>query len=59
MCVNSVDDLFKAFTEMIEIFVPTKEKFAAEHEDLFSSLHKTEIFIDRSYTLQDNVCGQL
>ena len=33
--------------------------FANEHEDLFSSLHKTESFIDRSYTLQEDVSEQL
>ena len=50
--INSIDDLFQAFSDIINIFDHPIEVFANEHEDLFSSLHKTESFIDRSYTLQ-------
>ena len=57
--INSIDDLFQAFSDIINIFDHPIEVFANEHEDLFSSLHKTESFIDRSYTLQEDVSGQL
>ena len=57
--INSIDDLFQAFSDIINIFDYPIEVFANEHEDLFSSLHKTESFIDRSYTLQEDVSGQL
>lgn len=57
--INSIDDLFQAFSDIINIFDRPIEVFANEHEDLFSSLHKTESFIDRSYTLQEDVSGQL
>lgn len=57
--IASTDDLFQAFSDMINIFDHSIEKFANEHEDLFSSLHKTESFIDRSYTLQEDVSEQL
>lgn len=57
--IDSIDDLFQAFSDIINIFDCPIEVFANEHEDLFSSLHKTESFIDRSYTLQEDVSGQL
>lgn len=57
--IDSIDDLFQAFSDIINIFDHPIEVFANEHEDLFSSLHKTESFIDRSYTLQEDVSGQL
>lgn len=57
--IDSRDDLFQAFSDIINIFDHPIEVFANEHEDLFSSLHKTESFIDRSYTLQEDVSGQL
>lgn len=57
--IDSKDDLFQAFSDIINIFDHPIEVFANEHEDLFSSLHKTESFIDRSYTLQEDVSGQL
>ena len=57
--IDSIDDLFQAFSDIINIFDRPIEVFANEHEDLFSSLHKTESFIDRSYTLQEDVSGQL
>lgn len=43
--INSIDDLFQAFSDIINIFDHPIEVFANEHEDLFSSLHKTESFI--------------
>lgn len=57
--IDSIDELFKAFSDMINIFDHSIEEFANEHEDLFSSLHKTKHFMDRSYTLQEDVSGQL
>ena len=57
--IDSIDDLFQAFSEIIKIFDTLIENFASEHEELFSSLHKTEHFIDRSYTLLEDVSEQL
>ena len=57
--IDSIDDLFQAFSDMINIFDHSIEEFANKHEDLFSSQHKTEPFIDRSYTLHEDISGQL
>ena len=57
--ISSIDDLFQAFSDMINIFDHPIEEYANKHENLFSSLHKMEHFIDRSYTLQEDVSGQL
>lgn len=57
--IETIDELFKAFSDMISIFDPLIGEFADEHEDLFSSLQKTEHCIDRSYTLQEDVSEQL
>lgn len=57
--IDSIDDLFQAFSEIIKIFDPLIAEFASKHEDLFSSLHKKELLIDRSYTLQEDAFGQL
>lgn len=57
--INSVDDLFQAFSDMINIFDPAIKEFADHHKEIFSSLHKTEYFIDRSYTLHEDDIEQL
>lgn len=57
--IDSTDDLFQAFSYIINIFDPSIAKFADQHEDLFSSLRKTKHIIDRSYTLQEDVSEQL
>lgn len=57
--IDSIVDLFQTFSDMINIFDPLINEFAGNHEDLFSSMHKTEHFIDRSYTIQEDVFGQL
>ena len=57
--IDSTDDLFQAFSDMIKIFDPLIKEFADKNEDIFSSPYKTEPVIDRSYTLQEDVPEQL
>ena len=57
--IDSTDDLFQAFSNMIKIFDPLIKEFADKNEDIFSLPYKTEPVIDRSYTLEEDVPGQL
>lgn len=57
--IDSVDELFQAFSDMIDIFDPIIEEFANQHKEICSSLCKDECIVDRSYVLQEDIAGQL
>ena len=57
--IDSIDDLFQTFSNMINIFDPIIKGFADKHEEIFFSMRKQEYRIDRSYVLQEDVSGQL
>lgn len=57
--IDSIDDLFQTFSDMINIFDPLIEEFADQNEELFLSMRKAEYMIDRSYILQEDVVEQL
>lgn len=57
--IDSISDLFQAFSDIINRFDPIILKFASNHEEMFPFLHKKELINDESYVLQDEVSGQL